>query len=98
VEGEWLSPLPTILRPRLHLRYAASRGCRGDSLVPLRRHHHLDLLYPARDFTAVDAPSVLVAGCSDQERGRSLMPSASRRTTSAMRAARRSGRRVVASM
>lgn len=29
-------------------------------LVPPRRHHNLDLLYPARDFTAVDA--LLAAG------------------------------------
>ena len=44
------------------------------------------------------ARSILVTGCCVHDRGRSLIPSASRPATSAMRAARRSGRRVVASM
>ena len=44
------------------------------------------------------AVSILVSGYCVHGRGRSLIPFASRPTTSAMRAARRSGRRVVASM
>src|SRR6266516_2533636 len=44
------------------------------------------------------AQSILVTGCCVHDRGRSLIRSASRPATSAMRAARRSGRRVVASI
>ena len=44
------------------------------------------------------ARSIVVTGCCVHDRGRSLLPFASRSTTSAMRAARRSGRRVVASI
>jgi hypothetical protein len=60
---------------------------------------------PARTLIAAEAgvmgadPQRIAARtCWSHDRGRSLIPAASRSTTSAMRAARRSGRRVVASI
>jgi hypothetical protein len=71
----------------------------------IRTHLHAwlaSLEWPSRHSRWVNAAhrvgSCDAPGSSPHGRGRSLIPAASRSTTSAMRAARRSGRRVVESI
>jgi hypothetical protein len=67
-----------------------------------RRHYHLgaDAHPHARVLASTRQPNIPLFSLStvDQERGRSLIPLASKPVTSAIRAARKSGRRFVASM
>jgi hypothetical protein len=53
---------------------------------------------PGRSCGPETQPRLGMSGCADHDRGRSLIPAASSSTTSAMRAARTSGRRGVASI